>query len=68
MSEANIILKSSEWLLTVVMPAHYQSNVMVCSKMVVLNDVDYLGPDGCPRPMLLGRKNQYQAVKRLVAQ
>jgi len=23
----------------------------------------FLGPDGCPRPMLLGHKNQYRAAK-----
>jgi hypothetical protein len=41
------------------MPAHHQSSVMGCSKMVVLIDVDYLGPDGCPWLMFLGHKNQY---------
>jgi hypothetical protein len=50
------------------MPAHHLPIVMGCSKMVVLTDVDYLGPDGCPRPMLLGRENQYQSAQRLLAQ
>jgi len=50
------------------MPAHHQSNVMGYSKMVVLIDVDYLGPDSCTRPMLLGRENQYHAVQKLLTQ
>jgi len=36
--------------------------------MVILTDVDYLGPDGCPLPMLLGRENQYQSAYKLLAQ
>jgi hypothetical protein len=50
------------------MPAHHQPNCDGLPKMVALTDVDYLGPDGCPRPMLLGRENQYHAAQKLRAQ
>ena len=50
------------------MPAHHLPNCDELPKIVVLTDVDYLGPEGCPRPMLLGRENQYQAAQKHLAQ